>query len=247
MKYVLSIGFVVGFLLSVTAQLPAIDSLKRELPQLRDTALVDAYMRVGELSYTQLNDIEALVKYMNLAIDLSEKKNYEKRWVDALTYLGIGYAKQHEFDRSFEVWNKALEKAEALSDTSRMAYLHNKFGYNYDQLDDLKKALEHFILSANFYEQIKDYNGLGSSYMNIASVFGQQEQKKEVLFYTRKSMELVPRIDDPFIQTSILYGAAAQYAELGATDGSYLDSSLTAAGLGLKIAQENQLLSRYPK
>lgn len=217
-----------------------LDSLKRSLPYLQNEKLVDACLMVGRLSFENTSDMDSLYYYSQLAFSKSKEIEYVPGIINSLTYMGIAHSMKGEYEASNKCWEQGLKLAVLVKDYVSIADLESKIGYNYHNISNYKLALEHYFKAAETMEDLHNYIGLTVTYDNIAGIFGTQNQYEECLFYLRKSLALVNKLNDPYDRMIVYSSATLEMVEIGQKDPTYLDSALGYALKGLPIAIENK-------
>lgn len=221
-----------------------LDSLKTQLPRLRDHQKVETYLDIAQYFFEQNNDLDSMLLYSNMAYNIAAKVQYVPGVIRSLSYSGIAYSRLGNIKQSNENWSKALRIAKLVKDDKNIADLEGKIGYNFHVVADYKNAIEHYLKAAESMEKLRDFGGLSTTYSNIAMVFNTLKQDEQCLLYIRKSIAQLPKVDDEYVKVIAYSGAMNEMLDIGLNEPTYLDSALQYANLGLSIAIKNDYRQR---
>jgi diguanylate cyclase (GGDEF)-like protein len=115
-----------------------------------------------------------------------------------LEYLDIAnkYSKASDYEKTFEVLEKALYKAESLEDSNLKAKIHNNIGNTRSLIGDYEKALEQYMIALRLCEEKNEARGIGGTLLNIGVLYLNQNYFNEALEYFNNSLEVYKGIDD---------------------------------------------------
>lgn len=127
------------------------------------------------------NRLSALYRYENMdsasmyarkALAISEQNSLDKEKVVALKNLAIGYNLEGDNKNSIFYSEKALQLAIQLKDSLEMASLYLNSGVAHFDLGHFAQSAERYLMAEQVFEAIANYRGLGATYQNMASLFG---------------------------------------------------------------------------
>jgi len=115
-----------------------------------------------------------------------------------LEYIDIAnqYSKADDYEKSFEILEKALYKAESLEEHSLKAKVHNNIGNTRAYIGDYEKALEQYMIALHLFEEINEVKGISGALLNIGVLYLNQNYFNESLEYFNNSLELYKVIND---------------------------------------------------
>ena len=112
----------------------------------------EAYGNLGYINYILGNDEKALKQLFN-ALSMIEPDN-KKVYARLSRIIGFVYIQLHEYDLSFEYFDKALNIFLELDLKSDEARIYNAIGDSFSQQDELKKSLEYYFKSIEIYKSL---------------------------------------------------------------------------------------------
>ncbi|MEQ9375561.1 MAG: histidine kinase [Imperialibacter sp.] len=187
---------------------------------------------------------DSAIFYADQAIFLSGQQNLMALRCQALEMKGNTLARMRAFDEAIVVLEEAVEICGSVQEKQRLADAYNALGYVYDRQDVHDQSIDNFLKSAAINEQLGSVDKLAQAYMNVVSIFGQQEQPDKVKEYAARALKLAETVEDPGIKVGILTSGASQFAELGSSDSRYLDSALLLVERALPVSYANHFQTR---
>ncbi len=232
-----------------TIAINQIDSLKLTANKQKDSVLVDTYYNI--VKYYLLNDHQpdSMVKYSQLAVNVSTKNNLTSRIIKTKKALGLSYTEANKIDLAKATLTQALELATKEKNTTEIIAINEKLGYLYGKTNQVDKSVYYFLNIAKEYEKQKNYEQLGITYSNIVVLFRGQYQPDKVLFYSRKSLETIPKMNRntsaTFI-TEIYSKVALNYFNIGEKEknSSLIDTALIYADSCLNVSKAFNIKDR---
>ena len=173
-----------------------IDSLKRALPELKDTGRINCLNRLG--SVYGLRNPDSSRFYSQMALHESEKRTYMKgigaahinlAWVEN----GVGGSnsiKEHHI-------LKALDAYKKINDQYSIAYCFNSLTYLYRDVGKEQQTIEYFKKGIAIIEKTaKSQQEIIIMYNDLSYFLQQIGNYKEAFEYRKKSFELSKKIND---------------------------------------------------
>ena len=191
---------------SLTAQQNIIDSIKKIIPQQKDSTLAKSY---NELTwqYRTIDQYKA-IEYGNKAIELGNKIKFSKAVAQAYNDLGIIYYDQQDFSNALSSYKKAFDIRLKLNDQKGIAALYNKMGIIYQKESKFDSALLYAQKALEIYEKLNDKVGISYSLNNIGIVNQNVGNLDEALKYQQQSILIKEEIHDKL-------GLAGSYINVG--------------------------------
>ncbi len=115
-----------------------------------------------------------------------------------LSYINKGYWEQFvsgSSSRSIENYFKAVEILKALNDIAGLASAYNNIGSVYENIGDIKKAIEYYTLALVCKEKTNDIKGEALPLNNIGMIFHRQGDFEKAVEYYLKSIIISKRIN----------------------------------------------------
>lgn len=125
--------------------------------------------------------------YLQEAIALSEKLNYQRGLSKAWNDLGVVETIHNNIPEAIEANNKALEVREAMNDKKGIASVYNNLAGIYDEQGEYGDALSNYIKSQNMRKELRDTARIARLNYNIGLVHEKMgnyvEAQKNILEY----------------------------------------------------------------
>src|SRR5690554_2459074 len=109
---------------------------------------------------------------------------------NAYSLLGTVYRFQGKFHEAIEIYNTALNIAEAQENNLLVAGIQQNLAVTYGSLGDEKAALENYILSLNYAEEVQDTALWVTVLLNLGIQLNGTKEFDKAAFYLEKSIEL---------------------------------------------------------
>ena len=128
-----------------TIAINQIDSLKLTANKQKDSVLVDTYYNI--VKYYLLNDHQpdSMVKYSQLAVNVSTKNNLTSRIIKTKKALGLSYTEANKIDLAKATLTQALELATKEKNTTEIIAINEKLGYLYGKTNQVDKSVYYFL------------------------------------------------------------------------------------------------------
>jgi signal transduction histidine kinase len=174
------------------------DSLRRNIDSHpgRDSLRVKAiyqYLRVN------LYNTSNQQPYIQEMLEISRAINFPYGIRKGLSMYVKYYGDRSDFQQSFSYADSLTTFLE--NDTSaiakrEMAFLHWDTGNNYSQIGDYNKALQDFLLSATYFEEVNNKSSAASLYGNISSLYLSTGDSLKSTEYMERALAIAETADD---------------------------------------------------
>ena len=158
-----------------------VDSLKNLLQLSEGKSRVKLLIKIGYFLLSE-NPNEA-IKYLDEAIELSEKIN--SKWSKADAFLNKGVALWHlgEINQSDNYYKKAITIYEEFHDSLSLIKVFNSQAINHQMKGDNDLAVETFFHSLDYAKKIKDNGTILSTLFNIGILYDNIGNNEQCLKY----------------------------------------------------------------
>ncbi|OJJ21292.1 hypothetical protein BKI52_12070 [marine bacterium AO1-C] len=240
------------------AQTPEIDSLERRALNLQEDT--SAVLILNRLTW-KLRDINLnkALRYGKRSLVITQKLQYQKKYSEILSFLGIIYRNMGDYGSAFEYYHRALKIAEKNNQTIQQAYAHNNIGEIFKFQKRYPEAEKHMKNAIAMFVKINNKRGEAYGYLRLGEAL--QDQKKynaalEAFFTTKKireSMPNKPSIDVPLNRIGVVYSKQSKFKEAldylnQALEINVKDNNLRAiSGMQNDIAQVYLMQKKYTK
>ena len=162
-----------------------------------------------------IEDLEIARGFFQKAIEL------DSSLLKAMLALAKTYAFTNEYDRSIEIYNKALKRSEELNNKVQKAYALLGLGTSYIYRDgDLDKALEYYEKGSELAKETGDKTLNYSFLNNIAIIHNRRGDSEKALEMMEELLTIVEALDDKTGQVLALNNIGGVYAAKGEKDRS---------------------------
>lgn len=189
-------------LLLAQNQTKLLDSLKKILPDIKDTIRINVLNEIAKVS-SSTNPKEA-EQYAKQALEEAKMMGFKKGEARSLTALGIFSKRNKKFELSYEYHSKALEIRENIKDNDGIAISYNNLGTLSSDQSNYTSAMEYYLKALKIREKIKDEKGQLITLNNLAAVFMNQADEKQsdilvykqAIAYFEKALQLAQKLKD---------------------------------------------------
>jgi serine phosphatase RsbU (regulator of sigma subunit)/Tfp pilus assembly protein PilF len=168
------------------------DSLVAQLSTQEDTFTA---ITLNELCWElKFSEPEKAKDYGQQALALSEKLQYTKGIVRALTRLGVVHVTQGEQSEALDYFMKALQLNEKTGNLQSAAAILNNIGIIYKDQRKFDDARTYFNKSLNYYRQLKHLEGEATALNNIGVCYQDQGQDLQAQPYFEKALTIFEQL-----------------------------------------------------
>jgi len=125
-----------------------------------------------------------------------EKAPTEEARIDLMNKLSHLYS-QLSLESAEQLAHEALERAEAIDYQKGIATSYNNLGICHAIRGDYTQGLDYFITALRIREEQNDLLNVSHTLNNISRLFTYQKDFDKALEYSKKSIEVLQKIDDP--------------------------------------------------
>lgn len=159
------------------------------LPQIDDPALASQICQTLGNAYMYRDLYDESLHYNREAIAYAlQEKPHGKQLSLAYSKLGRTFAELNEVDSAFLYFEKALNQAKLLKDTTEIAVCYGEIGVVHRLRKDYAKALEYDKLELDTYLQHGDSDYIPQTYYGIGSTYYYMRQLDSAKVYFEKSL-----------------------------------------------------------
>ena len=145
---------------------------------------------LGNLEYDKNNYKAALDLYFQAA-EKFENGNDKKGLAGDYIWIGNVFNEGlHQFDKSVEYFNKSLELAKELNDSSLISYNYNNLGQAYHFQKNYEKALAFYIKSKNMKLLLADLRATANTFDNISSIYFEIKKNDSALLFNDSALNI---------------------------------------------------------
>ncbi len=221
------------------------DSISALLPKASGPKLADLYLDLGLAVFRETGQTDTLIYYCNIAIIEAKRIGNIQEQVYAYKLISSAHALSANYSESDQNLAIAMNLALAIKDTSSIADINNKLGYNSQMENRTEDALNYYIQAATSSELLKDWDELAIVYLNISTVFSALRRPDEMKLYILKMLSLLPLLTDNYNKVSVLTATANSYAEFSEQEPGFGDSAIFYAEQGLKLSEKHGFWNKY--
>ncbi len=193
------------FTLQLFSQNSKIDSLRNTINTAKtDTTKINSLLQLGNLLMRQ--DLQSSIDTLNLAIELSQKAEFDEGLAMAYRYIGFTFFYKGQTDSTIEYFNKSLELFKKVGNKEEAGKMYNNIGVVNKRLGNLKDAMTSFEQAIQLLEQTNDQRSLLSSCVNLSNIFINIGNFEQALEYNFKALDIFNQIPDKTGKDSLLFG-----------------------------------------
>lgn len=191
-----------------------IDSVVLKLQTAKaDSTKVKLLQKAG-LYYTTL-DLDKAADYLDEAIKLAEKINWDKGLSHALLSRGEIFNDIGQQDDAIEKYNKALQIATKIDNRKLIAQILNNIGTVHAQKTEDVQAMEFYSRSLQIAEEINDKGLTALGFLNLGIISFKQNDFKKSYDYKFKALKLYEEVKDWPKVAQTLNGIGLNYQSEG--------------------------------
>ena len=129
----------------------------------------------------EFSDDKKATKYLDEALELSQKINYKKGL--SITYIYLGYFAEDKgnYSEALKNYTTSLKASEDIGFKKGEADSYNNIGSVYNYQGNYPDALKNYFISLKIREGINDKKGIADSFNNIGIVYNYQGNYSEAL------------------------------------------------------------------
>lgn len=172
-----------------------IDSLRPALPSMKnDTVKVLALLDIGS-SYARLNNMDSLLRYGQLALNLSKQIGWKRGQARGLNSTGAAYLTKEEYDAAINVFSESIPICEAIDDQRLLAQAMCNMALIYDDRGNYTKALDYDFRALKVNEARNDKRGIALVAGNMGAIYNIMHDNDKALEYYTKALKLYEELD----------------------------------------------------
>lgn len=122
---------------------------------------------------------DSTIYYAVQAYDLGKEISLEKGLARPLNIIGVANNYKGERLLAYENYSKALQTANAQSDSLQIAHSNNNIGRLFYEQGLLGRSYEHFVTARKIFQSINDSSGLAYVFQSLANLYKTQHDYKK--------------------------------------------------------------------
>lgn len=205
--------------------------------------IVTALVNISAVKYAA-NQHDSLEQPLNSALQYLSKQYGEKSdttiargLAGVYNNLGVIALEQNDNQKAVIYFNEGLKLMESLRNNAySMASLLNNLGKAYTNLEQYEDAFQSIQKALKIREDVRDINGLASSYRNLAFYYEHQGKTSEALANYRNALQLARETGNNSLLEGIYKGMFNNYYEKGNSD--------SALKYYILFKEQSELISR---
>ena len=134
--------------------------------------------------------------YFEQALKIFKDENNTEDVLNVVDWIANIHYMKYEFKRSIEYCSYGLSFNDSAASNLVKANLYMTMGSCYDEMGELDKAINTYLLAEEIYEKDNDKSGLISIYINISIIYIQNKNYSPAIEYLEKTLEIAEKIDD---------------------------------------------------
>ena len=159
------------------------------LPQINNPALASQICQALGSAYMYRDLYDQSLAYCREAISYAlQEEPHSKQLSLAYSQLGRTFAELHQTDSAMLYFEKALDQAMQLQDTTEIAVGYGQIGVVYRLQKDYTKALEYDKRELNIYLQHGDSSYIPQAYYGVGAAYYYMEQFDSAKVYFEKAL-----------------------------------------------------------
>ena len=174
----------------------ATDSDKKWIAALTATQKADR-LRKPE---TRTQSIAQYETTLALWKELKDDMQYAK----ALRSLGFVYAREKNYDKAIEIFNRLIPIWKQLGETRSEGYSFLVIGWINNMQKDYKQSLENNLKSIEYWVQTKDIDQESFTLMNIGTLYSKLDEKQKAINYFEQALKKSGESKRPSVKALIL-------------------------------------------
>lgn len=180
MKFQLLFLIICFPVLTISAQINEIDSLKQELIREPDEANRINLQNIIARRYLRVN-IDSTFIYATKALELADSNTYPLKFAYALNNLGIAYYYYRQFDTAIYLNEKALNIYEKTNDSVRYADVLINLGNISFEIGNYSEAQKSYERSLFIYKSTNHQTGISKALNNLGNALNYQGKYRQAL------------------------------------------------------------------
>lgn len=161
-------------------------------------AIIETYLELAA-TYSDEKDYAAAITQLETALPITRAEGVEsntKQEAEVLYELAVALHRQHEdFGKAMEYALQALELFEQNHFNGNLAKAYQRIGLIHVSESNWEAALDALEKSADWAEQLEDWEELGGTYATIADVYRIKNEFQEALEYYKSAIENYEKCD----------------------------------------------------
>ena len=160
----------------------------------KDNWYVDTNNKIGSI-YKNTKQYKSATGFLNEAIQISKRINYNTGLAQSLSILGANYEKQGNYTKALEMEHRSLQYLNPSKNTFEIANVYENIGSIYEDLLDFDKAHFFFKKAYIIFKNTKTKEE-ANILNNIADIHRKKEDVSKAIQITLQSLQLSQELKD---------------------------------------------------
>jgi signal transduction histidine kinase len=170
-----------------------VDSLKGLLSKSEGKAKIKLLVKIGYFLSSE-NPNEA-IKYLDEAIELSDRTNNKWNKADALFNKGVALWHLGEINQSDKLYENAIEIYDEFNDSLSMIKVFNSQAINHQMKGNVDLAFETFLRSLDLAKKMGDKATVFNALLNIGIMYDNSSNYDKCLYYYYEALKYADDVD----------------------------------------------------
>jgi two-component system, NarL family, sensor kinase len=192
------------------------DIIKKQIAEAPNDSVRVAIMlkNAWEMKYAEPRQS---IRYIDDALDLSIKNNFDDQRARAYYYKSIVYYLISKYDSSLMFNQDALEYYELTNNQYGIASIYNTHGLISEKIGDYGQAISDYQQSLVFASKTDNLHGQSNPLHNIGLIYSKTGDHHQALDYYRKALAVREKIGDSTLIGQSFQSIGMAYTDLGDT------------------------------
>ncbi len=151
------------------------------------------WLQMGDI-YFRNSNYKASLEIGYKARSLAENLDFEKEYAESLILISRSLSYLGDYEKSLELSFKALKIFENIDNKKGIGKALSQVGHDYFDLENYDKALEYDTLAIKIARQINDSVGISQGLNNIAGIYGNKGEDKNLKASILEALEINKKI-----------------------------------------------------
>ncbi|MEM6264864.1 MAG: sensor histidine kinase [Bacteroidota bacterium] len=220
-RFLFSILLLAYPLSTLNAQTPIIDSLKAELPNLKEDTLAAGHLYYLSWLLWQIDPRESM-EYSQQALVIAEKEGWKMGIGKGHIMIGVAHFHLSQLDSALIFYEKALKVYQEIGNLERVSAVLNNKGNVLVYMGDYEGAIEQLLAALELKEQLGDSVEVARGLQNIGNVFYSLQRMEEAERYYLEALYALPKTSPVFnvVKAGIYNNLGITNSNLGRPDSS---------------------------
>ena len=193
----------------------------------------------------QLNQIDSISKFLNIAIENYSKTTNNDGLFSVLSYKTKLLINEGKTKEAFEINKKLVDLAESLNDQNKLGLAYSRMGSLFLKINDNEKAIRYFEKALKIFIQKNNYTGIENCYNQLGNCYSNKSYNDMAIEYFERGLEINKKTNDINRKINFLVGIGNVYYSLNNNEKAlfFYKEALKIDGTGKNIIIKNNIAS----